>query len=281
LGFPNGGKTTLMINFAANMAKIGYKICYVTIESDDEEISERILSKESGISGEILKRGGTEIGGLTDEVMNRVLHTVDEMKANIGKNLTYITVPQKTSLKDIFARIERKRKFGDFDAVFVDYLDVIGHATRHEGRPDLDIADTSMELQAWGKQRGIFVWTAQSIKNEKIKEFRKKDFMENPEESTTQVGVEDAGGSQKLSRDPDYVVAVVPHPDGDKLVIFVTKARYDCPAGTRWICDWDKGCCMITDHEEFYQSANTWQKILKGDAQASHEEVREEAAATT
>jgi len=34
LGFPNGGKTTMMINFAHNMAREGYRVCYVTIESD-------------------------------------------------------------------------------------------------------------------------------------------------------------------------------------------------------------------------------------------------------
>jgi len=286
LGFPNGGKTTMMINFAYNMAKMGYKICYVTIESDDEEISERILSKETGIPSKQMKKGGKDADGLSDEVMETIYNANERIKNDVGDNFVYITVPQKTLLQDILARIERKRRFMEFDAVYVDYLDVIGHATHHPNRPDLDIGETSVSLQAWGKKRGIAVWTAQSIKNEKIKEFRKKDFLENPEESLTQIGVEDTGGSQKISRDPDYALAMVPHPDGERIILFVTKARYDGRAGVRMILGWNRSCGQIYDSDGNLESPKDVMQFLEharevewGDSRSVAEEADEEQSA--
>lgn len=265
LGFPNGGKTTMMINFAHNMARVGYKVCYVTIESNAEEIMERMVSKESQIPGSVMKQGTKEEGGLTDAVMNCILHATDRLESMFRDNLKFVSVSQKTPITDILAMVDRLRQTQDFDVVFFDYLDVIGHMTNHIGRPDLDLADTSQRIQKWSRETDIAAWSAQSIKNEKIKEFRKKDFMENADKSSVSVGVEDVGGSQAISRDADYVLAIVPHPDGDRLIVYVTKARYDCPAGSKFTVDWNASTCTICDVSDFVMTnENLMELVNKG-----------------
>jgi len=251
LGFPNGGKTTTMINFAHNMARGGYKVCYVTIESDAEEITERMLSKESQVPSVAMKKGGKEVDGLSDETMNRLLIAKDKLERETFANITFVSVAQRTPIVDILAMIDRKRQFGEFDVVFFDYLDVIGHMIKNSDRKDLEIADTSQRIQAWGKECNTQVWSAQSIKNSKIQEFRKKDFMENAEKSHTSVGVEDVGGTQAISRDADYVISIVPHPDGDRLIVYITKSRYDAPAGSKFILEWLKDTCTIADMSDY------------------------------
>jgi replicative DNA helicase len=251
LGFPNGGKTTTMINFAQNMAKGDYKVCYVTIESDATEITERMLSKESQVPSISMKKGGKDVDGLSDETMNTLLIAKDKLKRETFSNMTFISVSQRTPIVDILAMIDRKRQFGEFDVVFFDYLDVIGHMIKNSDRKDLEIADTSQRIQAWGKENNIQVWSAQSIKNSKIQEFRKKDFMENAEKSHTSVGVEDVGGTQAISRDADYVLSIVPHPDGDRLIVYVTKSRYDAPAGSKFILEWLRDTCTIADMSDY------------------------------
>jgi len=272
LGFPNGGKTTVMINFAHNMAREGYRVCYVTIESDSVEIMERMLSKESQIPGDVLKEGGREDGGLTDAVMNNVLHASDRLKATFKENMTFVSVSQKTPITEILAMVDRQRQFQEFDVVYFDYLDVIGHMTNNVGRPDLDLADTSQRIQKWSKENGIMAWSAQSIKNEKIKEFRKKDFMENADKASISVGVEDVGGTQAISRDADYVVAIVPHPDGDRLIVYITKSRYDAPAGSKFTVDWNRSTCTICDVSDFVM---TNEKLIELMSQSGEDHLDE------
>ncbi len=276
LGFPNGGKTTTMINFANNMANEGYKVCYVTIESDAEEIAERMLSKASQVSGDILKKGGKEEGGLTDDIMNRLLIARDKMKNGAMKNMSFVSVSQRTPIVDILAMVDRKRQFEEYDVVFFDYLDVIGHMIKNSDRKDLEIADTSQRIQAWGKENNIQVWSAQSIKNNKIQEFRKKDFMENAENASVSVGVEDVGGTQAISRDADYVIAIVPHPDGDRLIVYVTKSRYDAPAGSKFMLEWLKSTCTIEDMSDYIMSSKELMDFAQDVDNGNVEEVAEE-----
>jgi len=261
LGLPNGGKTTMMLNFAFNMAKLNYKVAYVTIESTGIEVTERLLSNHTRIESKRLRRGGKGDDGLNDEVMNKILFGADELQKIMGSNLCLITVNQKTPVNEILAKVNRKLKYMDFDVVYFDYLDVIGHMVRNQGRPDLDILDTSQRIQSWGKQRNIAVWSAQSLKNDKISEIRKKDFLENAEKSSITVGVESIGGSQGIARDADYAIAVIPHPGGGRLISYITKARTDAPANLKFVLEWMPEICLVSDYSEYCISPEDMQSI--------------------
>jgi len=250
LGFPNGGKTTIMLNFAANMARSGYRVGYVTVESSGKEVVGRLLSRRSKIPSKKFKNFGP--GGMTDKDLEHLNNVKDEFEREEGANLFVITVNQLTPINEVLALTDKySAAVGGFDVVFFDYLEVFGVPKGRGKTKDreryLELTLISQSIQTWGKARGILSVTAQSIKNTKIEEFRKKDFLEKAEKSDLFVGVESVGGAQAISRDADYVLAAVTHPRNNQLVIYVTKARSDGKANTRWVVGWDGAICEITD----------------------------------
>lgn len=48
-GFPGEGKTSLSIQMASRQAEAGYKVLYITLEQDEEEITEKFLGIVSGL----------------------------------------------------------------------------------------------------------------------------------------------------------------------------------------------------------------------------------------
>ena len=133
LGFPNGGKTSMMLNFASNMARQGYKVCYVTVESSGVEVVSRLLSRKSGIPSKKMKQvSGPE--GMTEELWNRFYDAKDEFDKVEGSNLFTITVDQGTQIKEVISQVEKYSKvIGGFDAVYFDYLEVFGFNPRTSG----------------------------------------------------------------------------------------------------------------------------------------------------
>jgi replicative DNA helicase len=248
LGFPNGGKTTMMMNFASNMARQGYKIGYVTVESMGKEVVGRLLSRHSGIPSKTMKRV-TGPDGMTDEMWNKLYTSKEEFDKGEGSRLFVITVNQKTPITEILSLTDKYSEvLGGFDAVFFDYLEVFGPAPNMRSKDRwVELTGISQEIQGWGKSRNVLVATAQSITNEKIKEFRKKDFLDNAENADVFVGVENVGGSQSITRDADYVFSVVIHPKSSRLIIYVTKARSDGRANQRFLVGWNPAICDIYD----------------------------------
>jgi hypothetical protein len=46
----------------------------------------------------------------------------------------------------------------------------------------------------------------------------------------------------------------VPHPDGDRIIVYVTKSRYDAPQGSKFILEWIRSTCTIADMSKFVMS---------------------------
>jgi replicative DNA helicase len=272
-GFPNGGKTTMMLNLALNMALKGSNVLYVTIEMTDEEVCERLLSIKSGVPSRLLRRGGKDKEGINEEVYQRLMAHKMELDSVIGETFTFVTVPQKTPLDKIIALIDRKRKFMKLDAIFVDYLDIVGSVAKYNNRPDLELADVSVRLQAYGKMNNILMVTANSIKSDKIGQFRKKGVIEDEELEKNAINVEDLGGTQKISRDCDYMLSVVFNQFKDRLYIWWSKARFLIAAGETFTLNADPACGRLSDSDYDEVDKDGVRDFLQNDEEDSYNDL--------
>lgn len=253
IGYPNGGKTTFMINLALGFAAHGAKVCYVTVESSDDEIAERMLCNLAMVSSETLKKGGAEI---TSKIYADILKAKEKIKESFGESFVFITVPQKTPVNDVISLIDRKRRSTNFNVVFVDYLDVIDSIERFPGRPDLEIGQVSMRLQAYGKKHNLSMISAQSFNNETIKLIKKvilnaKDGIESiTDDIGAAIGPDSVGGSQKLSRDCDYMWGLILGNKKQRLAIYWMKSR-DSGKPEPFFLTAKLDCCKLIEEEHY------------------------------
>jgi replicative DNA helicase len=224
LGAIGGGKTTVMSNFARNMAAAGKKVVYVTVESTARYCSTRLLAAQSEVDSNRIKEGGKGESGLIEPIMSQLERGKRELESNgVADNLFWIQALYRTPWSEIEQKINGIRAFTPVDVVFVDYLNVIGRETTHQGRPDLELHDVSYRVQNYGKQHGILMMTAQQFRAEKMRELHK---VASTKANEFRVGAGDMSGSKELAADADFVLALWIDPlDRRRMKIWSTKAR--------------------------------------------------------
>jgi len=228
-GMVNGGKTTLMMNMAWNMAKSGYTVVYVSLEKSAKMVFTRMLCCESLVDFNRLKRGGKSNTGIDDPTFEKLIKTAEDMRKR-GPKFVCIQMPQYTELSSILARVDKIRSVQKIDILFVDYLGVIKNETNHTGNPYYDDAITARRLISYAKQKQIATITAQQLRKQAAKEIRGKAMkatMDNID--TFEINTEDIGGVQAVTADADNVIGVVLNNDhpATKMFATITKARDD------------------------------------------------------
>ena len=119
---PSTGKTSLALNLAYNMAKVGKKVAFFSLEMGGEPLTQRLLSMESVISSEKLRSGQ-----LSDPEWDKVLETAKEINTpNIIFNTnSFLTIAE---LQNKCRKLKSENKL---DCVMIDYLQLM-----HAGRDD-------------------------------------------------------------------------------------------------------------------------------------------------
>ena len=253
-GVVNGGKSTMMMNIAWNMAKAGYRVVYVSIEKEAVPIYERFLSMHTAIDYNRIKIGGTGTAGLSDYYYQKYVDGAADVKSIMNGNLFVIQEVQGVVLSSILAKVDEINEQAPIDALVVDYLGVIGFESRHPTRPDLDLANVSLRLQAWGRANRAITITGSQITNSATKEIRKNiqkannDTKQSTDLSAFQVNTEDLGGSQRIIADADNAIGVLLNEGEPKTKITATavKAR-DNEAHRKVVLDFDGKTGRITD----------------------------------
>lgn len=249
-GFINGGKTTFMFNLAMNMAKLGYSVAYVTMEKEAVPLNTRLFCLYAGIDYNRIKRGGKDMRGISDDLYEReILPSLKLMIDNVAPHLDYIQVPPKTKLTKILSMVDELKIRKKIDVLFVDYLQAIDIESNHSTRPDLDLHDVSQRLMAYGKTHRILTITALQLKNESVKELRKKGkkaASDNDSLSDLAINTEDTSGSRQILADADIGIGLVKQPP--KIYLSVMKAR-DADQGKVIPLDFDGRLGRISDPE--------------------------------
>lgn len=262
VGYPNGGKTTTLLNLALGLARNGARVGYVTVESSDIEITERLLSNESNVPNYIIADGHKL--NKEEKCYTELIKAKARMSHLFAKNFTIMYVVRNTCITDLLSLIDMKRRAIGFDVIFVDYLDVISSVTKYSGRPDLEIGEVSVMLQSYGNKHNVAMITAQSFNNEMIKLIKKellktKKQSKDPDSEIRDVekviGQEGIGGTQKLSRDADYVWGLVLGNKDKTLAVYWMKSRFSKKPDPLLLTA-QLDCCKLIEKGSFEMNAS-------------------------
>lgn len=116
-GRPSMGKTAFAMTCAYNMARSGHKALFFSQEMSKEQLTMRLLARETGISTGFMMRQG----GLKPEHYEQLI----DAEKTINALPLWIDETGQLSVAQIRARARRhKRRYG-LDAIFIDYLNIM------------------------------------------------------------------------------------------------------------------------------------------------------------
>ena len=151
-GRPSMGKTSLATNIAFNAAKYiqdnGKKssIAFFSLEMSSEQLSTRILSEQSRIGSNDIRRGR-----ISDEQFDQFLET----SKNISELPLFIDETPAISIAAMSNRARRIKRLHGLDMIVVDYIQLMkGNTYNKDGRVQ-EISQITQGLKAIAKELGV------------------------------------------------------------------------------------------------------------------------------
>ena len=122
---PSIGKSTLALNFAANVCKNKHHVAYFSLEMGHDQLIMRLLSTYSG-----LPLNKIVSGNLTDEEMRLLM----QARTTVNKFPLYIDQSSTTNLRDIKAKCLKLKREGHLDFIIIDYLQLLSSGENLKNR---------------------------------------------------------------------------------------------------------------------------------------------------
>ncbi|MEM6812120.1 MAG: replicative DNA helicase [Pseudomonadota bacterium] len=153
---PSMGKTSLAVNMAFNAAKKyaesggkeGAIVGFFSLEMSADQLATRILSDQSGISGDDIRKGN---------IKETDFRKFAEAAQTLSQVPLYIDDTPALSIGAVRARARRlKRRFG-LDVLFIDYLQLLqgSGSSQSQSNRVLEISEITRGLKAIAKELGI------------------------------------------------------------------------------------------------------------------------------
>ncbi len=151
-GRPSMGKTALATNIAYYAAKKilddnkKSSVAFFSLEMSSEQLSTRILSEQSRIKSNDIRRGK-----VSEEEFNRLIET----SRNIHELPLYIDETPAITISTLSNRARRIKRLFGLDLIVVDYIQLMATGTRkYEGRVQ-EISEITQGLKALAKDLGV------------------------------------------------------------------------------------------------------------------------------
>lgn len=143
-GRPGMGKTALMATQMLNMLKVGQRVGFISLEMTRRELADRFISMLSGIPLHIV----TAPMKMTPDQYTRYVAAAGEMQQLTPSHdpRFFVTDRPAMTLDQIRATIHRWHALHDLDAVFLDYIGLIGSSASGR-RPENRV----QEVGAWAR----------------------------------------------------------------------------------------------------------------------------------
>lgn len=116
---PSMGKTSIMINFAYNVAKQGYSVGILSLEMTYDQIVDRFVALESKVSVSKIRQGIFD--GYENERIKGIRAEASKLKLHIEDANGY-------KLHDVKSSARKMKDEEDIDILFIDYAQMIGGA---------------------------------------------------------------------------------------------------------------------------------------------------------
>lgn len=167
---PSVGKTAFAIQIAKNMAKKGKKVAIFSLEMDDSEQYERLVSAESGIDLTRLQKALQYLGD-------------EEQRFNEGNeklsNLSIDIASGSFSVKEIYNLIKHQ----NYDVVIIDYLQLIEPDKSYKGNRAAEVGEISRGLKKIAMKLGIPIIALSQLNRESTQKKDKRPLISELRES--------------------------------------------------------------------------------------------------
>ncbi|MBQ7096991.1 MAG: replicative DNA helicase [Clostridia bacterium] len=173
---PGMGKTSFALNIAQNVAiGTGATVAVFNLEMPGIQIANRMLSSESMVNSESLKKGN-----IRDEEWEKIGEAVDVLsRANI-----YIDDTSSITAPEIVARCRKLKMEHNLGMVVIDYLQLIsGSGSRGEGNRQQEISDISRALKVMANDLNIPVIALSQLSRAVEKRDNKEPMLSDLRES--------------------------------------------------------------------------------------------------
>jgi replicative DNA helicase len=146
-GRPSMGKTALATNIAFNAAKSGNTILFFSLEMSSEQLATRILSEQSEIPSDRIRRGD-----IKDDEFQRVVVASQELH----RTPLYIDDTPALTVSALRTRARRLKRQKQLDLIVVDYLQLMssGLARRNDSRVQ-EISEITRGLKTLAKELNV------------------------------------------------------------------------------------------------------------------------------
>ena len=199
---PSIGKSAFTLQVAANVAKSGRPVLYVSPEMTEDQLAQRLLSSESGVSYKKIPKPSTMS---TSEVK-----AIEEAYERIRLMPLVLDDSSKTDLADVRFKAQRMKSKGGLGLLIVDYLQLLCEGD--DSKEAVSIISRGMKSLA--KDLEIPVWGVSQMS-------RSSEYRDSKRPTLT-----DLRGSGQLEQDSDAVSFLwYPSPSRDKLEVFIEKHR--------------------------------------------------------
>lgn len=155
-GRPSMGKTALAVNWAFNAAKAyadsggeeGGRVAFFSLEMSSDQLASRILSEQSGISGDAIRKGNIK----QDDFKAFV-----EASQRMSQVPLYIDDTPALSIGAVRTRSRRLMRQHGLDMVIIDYLQLLRGTGSKRGQENRvqEISEITMGLKAIAKELDI------------------------------------------------------------------------------------------------------------------------------
>ena len=214
VGAPGSNKSNLMLNMALNIWKQNYNVLFLPLEMDWDDFLTRAVSNIADVS--------------YTRLLNPILLSSEEHKRVKEASLwllnkdkfAILDVDEQISIPVLRREIEKRVNYFSPKLVVVDYLGLLKTQSGFGQRHDMALGDLTKQLKFLGKKFGFHILTAAQLGRTDIKRLRE-------EGTDAQLDSTAVRGSQEVSADVEYIMAITKVPDeDDRLKIHWIKVRY-------------------------------------------------------
>lgn len=159
-GRPGSGKTSWLTTISKNLAKAGVPVGVISLEMTGEQLTQRIISNESGVEAIKLRNSNS----LTIEDHKRLAH----YESIVAKLPIYIADPATIRVQSIRTKAHIWKRKYNIQVLFVDFLQKISGSNvnvKNTNR-DQEMGEVSATLKAIAKELGITVVCLSSLNRE-------------------------------------------------------------------------------------------------------------------
>ncbi len=214
-GRPSMGKTALAVNWAFNAAKAyadsggeeGGRVAFFSLEMSSDQLASRILSEQSGISGDAIRKGNIK----QDDFKAFV-----EASQRMSQVPLYIDDTPALSIGAVRTRARRLMRQHGLDMLVIDYLQLLRGTGSKRGQENRvqEISEITMGLKAIAKELDIPVIALSQLSRQVEQREDKRPQLSDLRESGSIE--QDADAVMFVYREEYYLSRTEPEPGTEK-----------------------------------------------------------------